>query len=147
MGIRLDREPIGWGIFSAAMLLGSYGLILSLLGGSVGYAWSQFSLYWYWLLPLVAGFGLQISFYLQLKKMHAAVSGKTVAVSGAASTGAMLSCCTHYLMNILPFLGIAGLATFASVYQQEIFALGLLANLAGLFYVGRKLINHSCPTK
>jgi len=52
----------------------------------------------------------------------------------------MVSCCTHYLANLLPILGAAGLVTFASAYQIELFWAGILFNLGGIAYMSRTII-------
>lgn len=64
-------------------------------------------------------------------------------VAGATSTGAMISCCTHYLTNVLPVLGATGLVALVAQYQSELFWVGILFNVAGMFYVGRKVIEAS----
>ena len=58
------------------------------------------------------------------------VSGKVVAVSGSTSTVAIMSCCEHYLTNILPAVCAAGAVAFVAQYQIELFWSGLAANLA-----------------
>jgi hypothetical protein len=51
----------------------------------------------------------------------------------------MLSCCTHYLVNLLPVLGASGLASLAGQYQVELFWVGLAANLAGIAYMASRV--------
>jgi Cu+-exporting ATPase len=63
-----------------------------------------------------------------------------VAASGTTSTAAMLSCCTHYLANILPVIGATGAVTLVAHYQVELFWLGLAFNAAGLLYIGNRLL-------
>ncbi len=50
----------------------------------------------------------------------------------------MVSCCAHYLVNLLPALGAAGLVTFVAQYQIALFWVGLLANVLGIAYMGRR---------
>jgi len=52
----------------------------------------------------------------------------------------MISCCAHYLVNILPIIGISGLAVFIGQYQTELFIAGALSNLLGITYLANKLI-------
>ena len=84
------------------------------------------------MVALAVGFGIQVGLYSYLK---VASSGKVLAVSGATSTAAMISCCTHYLVNLLPVLGAVGIVTLVSQYQVEFFWVGLVFNLAGLSYM------------
>ena len=64
-----------------------------------------------------------------------------MAASGTTSTAAMISCCAHYLVNVAPVLGAAGLVTIATQYQVEFFWVGLAFNAAGIAYIGNKLWN------
>jgi Cu+-exporting ATPase len=52
----------------------------------------------------------------------------------------MVSCCAHYLANIVPILGVTGFLTVVAEYQIELFWLGLAFNAAGLLYVTSKVI-------
>lgn len=61
-----------------------------------------------------------------------------VAASGTTSATAMVSCCAHYLVNILPVLGITGFITVIAQYQAQLFWLGLALNLAGILYIAPK---------
>ena len=65
-------------------------------------------------------------------------SKSVVAVSGTASTAAMLSCCAHYLVNILPILGAVGIITVISSYQVQLFWVGLIFNLLGISYLANR---------
>jgi P-type Cu+ transporter len=71
------------------------------------------------------------------------MSGKVLAVSGTTSTAAMISCCAHYLANILPVIGIAGAVALIAQYQIELFWFGLGCNLAGIAYMGIKVAKFS----
>lgn len=137
-------RPVVNGLIASAILLGIYIGLLSLISGAE-YALEQFFTYWYFIVSLAAGFGVQIALYSHLKRLlHATgASGKVVAVSGTTSTAAMISCCAHYLTNILPVLGATGLVTFATQYQIEFFWIGLLFNGAGILYMASKVFNAS----
>ncbi len=102
----------------------------------------QFTKFWYFIVALALGFGIQIGLYTYLKNLvgqHGA-SGKVVATSGATSTAAMVSCCAHYLANILPIVGVTGFLTIVAQYQIELFWLGLAFNAAGILYIAPKVI-------
>ena len=72
-----------------------------------------------------------------------AMSDKTVAVTGATSSLAMISCCAHYLANIIPILGIAGTLSVIAQYQIEIFWIGLIFNIFGILFISNKIIKFS----
>ncbi len=122
------------------MLLAVYFGILTLVSGW-GFAQSQFSDFWYFIVSLAIGFGIQIALYQYIKRIvHTGQGmGKVVGISGATSTAAMISCCTHYLVNLLPILGVTGLVTFAAQYQVKLFWVGIVFNLAGITYMANRV--------
>jgi Cu+-exporting ATPase len=137
--MRLTAFAAGAAAF--VVLLALYFLLVGLVSGRE-YAIEQFSTYWYFLVSLAAGFGIQMGLYAYLKRLvaHPGATKKVVAVSGSTSTVAMLSCCAHYLANIVPVLGATGLVTFAAQYQVQFFWVGLAFNLAGIAYILSKVM-------
>ena len=134
-------RPIQFGTGALVLLLLIYFGVVSLISG-MDFALDQFATFWYFIVPLALGFGIQVGLYTYLKSLvgqHGA-AGKVVAVSGTTSTAAMVSCCTHYLVNILPILGVTGFLTVVAEYQIELFWLGLIFNVAGILYVAAMVI-------
>ena len=119
------------GSLGALVLFLVYFTILTLLSGW-NFAQSQFFQFWPFIVTLAVGFGVQFGLYSYLKS---AVSRKVLAVSGTTSTVAMISCCSHYLVNFLPILGAVGIITLISQYQVQFFWVGIIFNLAGLAYM------------
>ena len=133
-------RPMAFGLTASVTLLGIYFSVLSLASGWE-FAASQFATFWYFVLPLAIGFGLQVGLYVYLRQLAThAHGGKVVATSGATSTASMISCCAHYLTNILPAIGAAGIVTVVAQYQVELFWLGLAFNGAGLGYIVSKVV-------
>ena len=134
-------KPVLYGILASTILLGVYFAVLTLVSGW-GYALGQFATYWYFITSLVVGFGIQITLYQYIKSLvhEGRGMGKVVGVSGTTSTAAMISCCAHYLVNLVPILGITGLATFISQYQIKIFWIGLVFNIFGIVFISNKII-------
>lgn len=132
------------GAAAFALLLALYFLLVGLVSGGE-YALEQFATYWYFLISLAAGFGIQMGLYTYLKRLvaHPSASKKVVAVSGTTSTAAMISCCAHYLTNIVPVLGATGFVTIAVQYQVQFFWVGLAFNLAGIAYISPKVMQAS----
>ena len=123
------------------LLLAIYFGVVSLISG-MDFALEQFAKFWYFIVLLALGFGIQVGLYTYLKNLvgqHGA-SGKMVAVSGTTSTAAMVSCCAHYLTNILPVLGVTGFLTVIAEYQVELFWVGLAFNAAGILYIASKVV-------
>lgn len=136
----MARRAIISGVISSLILIGAYFLAVSFIS-SFDFAISQFSQFWYFIVSLALGFGIQFGLYRYLLILTAKMTGsKVVAVSGTTSAAAMISCCTHYLVNILPILGTAGIVTFVASYQIEIFWVGLLFNFFGIGFVISRLI-------
>ncbi|KAB2311469.1 hypothetical protein F8A87_06585 [Betaproteobacteria bacterium SCN2] len=137
-------KPARAGIAGGLALLAVYFMILTLVTGW-DFTRDQFRDFWYFVVALAVGFGVQIALYTHLRQVtrHTDGSGKVMAVSGATSTGAMISCCTHYLVNVLPVLGATGFVALVAQYQIELFWAGLVFNLAGVFYIGRKALQAS----
>ena len=71
---------------------------------------------------------------------HLSYGGKVLATSGATSTASMISCCAHYLTNVVPAICAAGIVTVVAQYQVELFWLGLAFNGAGLGYIVSKVV-------
>ena len=130
-----------FGTGALVLLLAVYFGVVGLISG-MDFALGEFAKYWYFFVPLALGFGIQVGLYTYLKNLvgqHGA-SGKVVAVSGTTSTAAMVSCCAHYLVNILPILGVTGFLTVVAEYQIGLFWLGLAFNAAGILYVAAMVI-------
>ncbi|KKS99289.1 MAG: hypothetical protein UV76_C0022G0009 [Candidatus Nomurabacteria bacterium GW2011_GWA2_43_15] len=139
-------KSILYGTLASAILLGVYFTVLTLVSGW-SFAQSQFDDFWYFIMSLVAGFGIQIGLYQYLKGLvhDGGGMGKVVGVSGTTSTAAMVSCCAHYLVNLVPILGVTGLVTFVAEYQVELFWVGLLFNLFGIAFIINRIIKFKKP--
>jgi len=134
-------RPLQFGMGALVLLLVVYFGVVGLISG-MNFALEQFSEFWYFIVPLALGFGIQVGLYTYLKNLVGprGASGKVVAVSGTTSTAAMVSCCSHYLVNIVPILGVTGFLAVVAEYQIELFWLGLVFNVAGILYVASMVI-------
>ncbi|MDP3956514.1 MAG: hypothetical protein Q8P97_00780 [bacterium] len=143
MNIKQKAKILLKALAAMASLLLLYFVIVITVSG-FKFALSQFASYWYFLISLALGFGIQIGLYSYLKQLiknSSMVMGKkTVAMTGTTSTLAMISCCAHYLANIVPILGIAGALSIITQYQVKIFWVGLLFNAFGVVFISNKII-------
>ena len=131
------------GLFATFILLVVYFTIVSLVSGWI-FAQVQFRQFWYYVVTLAIGFGIQVGLYSYLKtSIKSAVSSSVVATTGATSTAAMISCCAHYLVSILPILGAVGIITVISQYQVQLFWVGLAFNFAGIVYMANRVYKFS----
>ena len=139
-----NARPAACGVLALGALLAVYFGVLTLVSGW-NFTLNQFSEYWYYIVPLAAGFGIQVALFVRLRQVvsRAKETGTVVAASGTTSTLAMISCCAHYLTNVAPVLGATGLVAFAAQFQVELFWVGLAFNALGIAYVGNKLFNAS----
>ena len=84
-------RPAGFGVGAFTALLAVYFGALTLVSG-----WSatlaEFYRYWYYVVPLAAGFGLQVALFLKLREVvsRAKQAGAVIAASGTTSTAAMI---------------------------------------------------------
>ncbi|OGH15137.1 MAG: hypothetical protein A2860_00070 [Candidatus Levybacteria bacterium RIFCSPHIGHO2_01_FULL_37_33] len=138
----IAKKSIIYGFLASLVLLVVYFSVLTFVSGW-SFALAQFSRYWYFIVSLSLGFGIQIALFTYLKNAVGNMGGsaKVAAVSGTASTAAMISCCSHYLVNLLPIIGITGFVTIVSQYQVQLFYVGLAFNFLGIVYMLKKLNN------
>ena len=138
------RKAGAAGILAFGLLLGVYFGVLTLVSGWE-FTLGQFGTYWHFTVALAAGFGVQVGLYTYLRRLtrHGDAAGKIAAVSGGTSTAAMISCCSHYLANVVPVLGATGLVALVGQYQVEFFWVGLAFNLAGVLYISSKVVQAS----
>jgi len=137
-------RPAGFGIAAFSALLVVYFGALTLVSGW-SFTLAQFTEFWYFIVPLAAGFGIQVALFLRLREVvsRAKDAGTVLAASRTTSTAAMVSCCAHYLVNVAPVIGATGLVAFAAQFQVELFWVGLAFNAAGIAFVGTKLYKAS----
>ena len=142
MSAAQKTKIIASGFVAVAALLLVYVIVATAISG-FAFASNQFISYWYFFVSLAAGFGIQIGLYLYLKELVKNSSMQmgrgAVVTTGTTSTLAMLSCCAHYLVNIVPILGMTGLATLVAQYQVKIFWVGIMFNLFGIWFISNKI--------
>lgn len=130
----------GIGVIAASILLLAFAGIVSLLSGAQGLRQQWFA-YWPYITALATGFGVQVGLFAHLRHLiSSAASRSVVAVSGATSAGAMISCCAHYLVNIVPLIGATGIVALIGQYQIQFFWVGLVFNAFGIAYIARKVV-------
>ena len=123
------------GLLATFVLLVIYLTIVTLVSGWA-FAQVQFRQFWFFIITLAIGFGIQVGLFTYLKNaIKQNASPRVLAVSGTTSTVAMVSCCAHYLVNILPILGAVGIITVISSYQVQLFWVGLAFNFLGIVYM------------
>ncbi len=141
-----NKKFVTIGFIASLSLLSLYFIILS-LANSFSHAIEQFSQMWYWILLLVVGFGFQVGLYFfirasfRLKQMASPTTAVTT--SGGISTGSMIACCLHHLVDVLPLMGLAVAAVFLTKYQLLFIIIGILSNLVGITIMLEIIQKHS----
>jgi len=127
-----------YGLVAGGVLLMLYGVTMTLLSG-----WSaaveQFQALWWLMLPLSAGFGIQVSLYTKLTSAIRSKTKQTLTTSGIASSASMLACCVHHLTDVLPFLGFSVLSIFFTKYQIPILLISIGVNIYGIWLMKKHL--------
>lgn len=86
------------------------------------------------MVPLITGFGLQVSLYTYSKHYvwSSSHGSASVGASGGVSTASMIACCAHHLTDVFSLVGLTAAAVLLAAYQQVFLVLGLLSNLIGI---------------
>jgi len=137
------------GIGAAVMLLLVYAGIVTLAEG-IEHALEQTATLWYWVVALAGGFGIQaglFSFIRQGLRERKASATASVATSGGVSAGSMAACCAHHITDVLPILGLSGLAVFLTSYQVLFIIIGVLSNIVGITIMLETIQRHGLSQK
>jgi copper chaperone CopZ len=135
---KIGLFPFLIGIGAALAVVGFYLGLLTLTSGWIS-AKMQFIEYRWWIIALSLGLGTQATLFSYMRRIifgrniKAAKSG--LAASSGMSTASMAACCAHYLVPLMPALGLpflSGAVAGIASYQRELLMLGVLSNLIGL---------------
>ena len=128
------------GIAGAAALLGLYLGIISLAQGAE-HALEQFAIDAPFVSLIAAGFGTQIALFAELRavdRRHRVAAAVTAAGTGT-SAAAILACCAHHLVDLLPLVGLSAAAVFLNAYKTPLFLVGIGMNVVGIVVIARQL--------
>lgn len=129
------------GLIGAASLFGVYFAIISLTQG-ISHAISQLRADGPYVGLLVAGFGVQVALFAELRsadRRHRS-SAAVTAVGTGTGMAAMLACCAHHVVDLLPLLGVSAAAVFLDAYKTPLFVVAIAANVVGIAVLGRQLL-------
>lgn len=91
---------------------------------------------------IALGFGTQVGLFSYVRMLQHAMARSSVALTGAGtatSSVAMVACCAHHLADVLPIVGLSGLAVFLVDFRVPLMALGVAMNLVGIAVMLREL--------
>ncbi len=134
LSFEMSSKTKSWiyGILSGLGILAFFIVILTIFQ-SWGLAIYEFKRLWPWLITLAIGFGTQIGLYASI--IHDATINRGIKTTGGISGGSMLICCSHYLLNLLPIIGVSALSTFLMEYQKWFFSVGIVASIVGIYFL------------
>ncbi len=126
---------------AAASLVFLYLVLISLAQGP-DHAFSQLRTDLPSVLAIAAGFGVQVGLFVELRSLHSRhrASGALTAGSAGAGTAAMLACCAHHLVDVLPLVGLSAAAVFLNDYRAPLIALSLGMNALGIVVIGHQVV-------
>jgi hypothetical protein len=127
-------SPLLFGIASILAMIALYYALLASLTGDSLHPFILFIEKWYFLAPLILGFGVQMFLFQRLRLLHlpgAGVAGVSTGTSGIA----MAACCAHHLADVVPVLGLLGISTFMAAYVDWFLAFGTVMNVVGALFL------------
>ena len=139
----IKTKSFFWGMAASLGMASFYLVVMFLTMKSSYVVWGNFVQFWYLIIGIIIGFGIQIGLWVYIKNYpkHDG-AGAVAGATGATSGSAMLACCAHHLADILPILGFVGIASWLTQYQRPILILGLSINMLGIVYMLRVLEKH-----
>jgi len=107
----MSARSVRAGVAAAGLLAGVY---VAVVGGASGldHLAGQARADWYLLVPILAGFGVQVALMAELRQRRRQARLAAAATGGAAGTSAvgMVACCAHHVADLAPLAGLTGAA-------------------------------------
>ncbi len=138
---REGRVALGAGVLAALAMAVFYSGVVIGASDSIRHFREQIATDWYLLLPIVAGFAIQVGLLVELhrrRRMGAGNAAAGVAGAGASSVG-MVACCAHHVADLVPFVGATAAATFLYSYRVPFMLVGAGLNAVGITLAFRRL--------
>ena len=138
-----SRRPVAFGFLASSVLMAFYVGVVGLAQG-LEHAIELLLQDWYFVLPIVVGFGVQVGLFVYLRRSHRHHRGvgsatAVASVGTGTSSVSMVACCAHHLTDVLPLIGVSGAALLLNDYRQPLMLLGLAANLVGIAIMVRMI--------
>ena len=138
---RRVAASVALGLVSGIALIGLYLLVVSVAQG----ADHALALLWndaLFVSLISAGFGTQIGLFVYVRLLQRDLAREALVLAGtgtATSSLSMVACCAHHLADLLPVVGLPGIALFLVEYRTPLMLLGLATNAAGIAMMLRVL--------
>lgn len=137
-------------IIGLAASLTVFGIYLGLMALTSSWinAKSLFAANQWWIIALAVGLGVQAGLYSFIRRRLAQARGsakKGLAASGGLSSASMAACCSHYLVAVLPAIGLPFLSSAVAtieLLQTPLFMIGVVSNLIGIAIMLRIMVHN-----
>lgn len=137
----MNHRSLRAGALASVGIAMFYVIVVAGASGSWAHLADQGREDWYYLVPIIVGFGIQIALISELRRQHRLQ--RAVAVAGSAGAGAstagMVACCAHHLADLAPFIGATGAATFLIDFRVPFMVVGIGVNALGVTIAARRL--------
>jgi hypothetical protein len=133
-------RSVAIGLLGAAGLIAIYLGLITLAQGA-GHAVEQLLSDAPFVGLIIAGFGTQVALFVELRavdRRHRASAAVTAAGTGT-SAAAMLACCAHHVVDLLPLVGLSAAAVFLNAYKMPLLLVGVGMNLVGIVVIAQQL--------
>jgi hypothetical protein len=143
----VTHHSLRWGVLAAGLLLTTYTGVLTWASG-----WShlvaQTRQDWWLLVPIMAGFGIQVSLMVELRRRHRAQHLASAAGAGTGASGmGMVACCAHHVAELAPLAGATGLAVFLYDWRVAFMLVGIGVNGVAITIAARRLRQVLIPSQ
>ena len=140
-GRMVNQRSIRAGLIASGALAVFYAAVVGGASRSLEHLTDQAGTDWYLLLPIIAGFGVQVALLVELRHRHR-IHAHAMAASGAgagASTAGMIACCAHHIADLVPFLGATGVAAFLTDWRVPLLVVAVGVNAVAIAIAVRRL--------
>ena len=132
---------IALGLASALALIGLY-LGTATWGDSADHAIALLSSDWLFVVLISAAFAAQVGLFTYLRLLQRSMARESLGLVGAGtatSSVSMVACCAHHLADVVPIVGLSGIAAILVDFRAPLMLLGIATNGAGLAVMLRQL--------
>ena len=135
----MSPRSVRAGVLAAAGLTAFYTVVVGWASG-LDHLATQAKADWYYLVPIIGGFGTQIALLVELRqRRRARVEQATAGAGAGASAVGMVACCAHHLADVAPIVSVSGAAVFLTDYRVELMLSGIAINFIGVAVAARHL--------
>lgn len=134
-------RSVSLGLLAMLGLAIFYGVVVGLASSSWDHLTTQVRQDWYFLTPILVGFGTQVGLLAELRHRNHLQHGAAAAggAGAGASAAGMVACCAHHLADLVPLVGATGAAAFLIDYRVPFMLVGIGVNAVGVALATRRL--------